>query len=359
MVPVAAGVTPIRARPTRSRRSHKDQLNILFTCVGRRIELVDAFRQAAEGLGVDLTTHGADLNWLAPAMYVVDRPHIVPRIRTPEHIPALVDLVKKAGINVIIPLIDSDLLALAEARGQFEQLGARVVLSSLAIVRTCRDKLLTHRALKDAGIDAPETWTWEEALARTRHRFPYYMKPREGSAGLGNYRIDTLEELKVLGRRVPAPIVQEFVPGVEHTLDVYCGLDGQPRCVVPRRRLEVRTGEVSKGMVVKDPDVIAAGRHVALAFGQFRGVVTIQCMVTPERRVRVIEINPRFGGGVPLAIRAGADFPKWLMADLLGRRLRFDPMGYRDGVTMLRYDQSVFVPDVGTVGGRRRAVRGE
>lgn len=329
-------------------------MRILFTCVGRRIELVDAFRRAADALGVGLTVHGADINWLAPAMYVVDKPHIVPRIRTRRHIPALLKLARDEKIDTIIPLIDSDLLALAQAAGRFEAVGARVLISPEPLIRTCQDKVLTYRALKRAHIDTPATWTWTQALRKKRHRFPYFMKPREGSAGLGNYRIDTPEELTTIGHRVPDPIVQEFVKGTEHTLDIYTGLDGRPTCVVPRRRIEVRTGEVSKGVVVKDPAIIEAGRRVALASGQFRGVITVQCIVTPARAVRFIEINPRFGGGVPLAIHAGADFPKWLMAELLGRKLRYNPMGYRDGVTMLRYDQSVFVPDVDKAPARRR-----
>ena len=321
---------------------------MLFTCVGRRIELVDAFRRAADALRIRLTVHGVDLNRLAPAMHKVDHAHIVPRIKTRGHIPALLKIAEEHKIDVVIPLIDSDLLALAQASKRFEAVGTRVLISPEAVIRTCRDKMLTYRALCDARIDTPATWTWADALKKKRHRFPYYMKPREGSAGLGNYRIDNLEELRILGDRVPDPIVQEFVEGIEHTMDVYTGLDGRPQCVVPRRRLEVRSGEVSKGVIVKNQDIIETGRHVALYVGQFRGVVTIQCILTPDKRVRVIEINPRFGGGVPLAIHAGADFPKWIMAELLGRRLRHDPMGYRDGVTMLRYDQSVFVENAET-----------
>lgn len=329
----------LKARST----GRRDRLRILFTCVGRRIELVDAFRRAADHLDIGLDVHGADINLLAPAMHVVDHTHIVPRIGARGHLPALLKLVTEASIDVVIPLIDSDLLSLARAASRFEALGTRVLISSEPAVRTCQDKLLTYQALKTAGIDTPATWSWDEALKKKRHRFPYYMKPREGSAGLGNYRINTLDELRVLGRRVPHPIVQEFVEGVEHTLDVYTGLDGRPRCVVPRRRLEVRSGEVSKSLIVKSPALIEVGRQVATAFGQFRGVVTIQCIVTPTRRVRVIEINPRFGGGVPLSIHAGADFPKWLMAELLGRKLRYRPMAYRNGLTMLRYDQSIFL----------------
>ena len=88
---------------------------------------------------------------------------------------------------------------------------------------------------------------------------------------------------------------------------------------------------------------MAVGRKVVEMLGECRGVITIQCIVTPRRRIRVIEINPRFGGGVPLAIHAGADFPRWILSELIGRRPRINPTGFRDDVALLRYDESVFV----------------
>lgn len=320
-------------------------MRVMFTCVGRRVELLRAFREAAARLDIRLQIHGTDIDWLAPAIHLVDRPHIVERISSPDYIPSLVELARTQKIDLLIPLIDSELVPLAAAVDQFAAAGCRVLLSAERVVRTCRDKMASYHALRDAGIDTPQTWLWTDAITRRRHRFPYFLKPRHGSAGKGNYVIRTADELHTLGLRVPDAIVQEFVEGDEHTLDVYTGLDGVPRCAVPRKRIEVRTGEVSKGLIVKDPDVMRTGLRVAEVLGECRGVITVQCMVTARRAIRVIEINPRFGGGVPLSIHAGADFPRWILMELLGRRPRINPTGFRDDIAMLRYDDSVFVPD--------------
>jgi carbamoyl-phosphate synthase large subunit len=328
------------AKPASRRRP---RLAILFTCVGRRIELLKGFQRAARSLKIDLFIHGADINRTAPAMHFVDRAHIVPRIEQPRHIPALIELVKQERIDAIIPLIDSDLEALSRSQARFSRAGARVVISDPDVIRACSDKLLTFKTLARAGVDTPQTWSSAEALRLRRHAFPYFFKPRRGSAGQGLFRIDSLAELRVFAARDPDSVVQEYVEGVEYTLDVYTGLDGEPRCVVPRRRLEVRTGEVSKGLIVKEPRVMAVGRRAVAALGRCRGVITVQCMAAADGRICVIEINPRFGGGAPLAIAAGADFPKWLMAELLDLPLRIDYQAYRDNLAMLRYDESVFV----------------
>ncbi len=320
-------------------------VNLLLTCIGRRVELVRAFRQAAKALKVHLVVHGADASWLSPALHLVDRPHLVPSIESGDYLNALLHLVRREGIDLLIPLIDSELPLIAACIDRFAEIGCRALISSPAVVEICHDKLLTSRALTAAGIDTPRTRTWTEAMKLRRHRFPYYLKPRSGSAAMGNYVIRDRDELAVFGRRVTDAVVQEFVPGDEYTLDVYAGLDGRPRCVVPRKRIEVRSGEVSKGMVVKNRAVMAVGRKVVAALRECRGVITVQCIVTPQGRIRVIEINPRFGGGAPLSIHAGADFPGWILQEHLGRRPRIDPAGFHDAVTMLRYDESVFVHD--------------
>lgn len=330
-------------RKSSSQRATGKQVRVLFSCIGRRVELLEAFRQAGRKLGITLELHGADSSPLAPAMQLVDKKHQVAPISTGRYLDDLLRVVRRFKIDLLIPLIDTELPLLAAGAQRFADVGCRALISSEAVVTVCRDKLLTYQALKCARIDTPATWLWDQAVRKERHRFPLFLKPRTGSAAAGNYVIRDFDELETLGRRVDRPIVQEFVEGCEHTLDVYTGFDGFPKCVVPRRRLEVRTGEVSKGLIVKDPAVMEVGRRVVEALGSCRGVVTVQCMVTPRGRIRVIEINPRFGGGAPLAIYAGADFPKWLLMELLGRRPRIGFDAFRDDIAMLRYDQSVFV----------------
>jgi carbamoyl-phosphate synthase large subunit len=330
-------------KSTRSGKARRKVVRLLLTCIGRRVELLRAFRRAGETLGIRLEVHGADASPLAPAIRLVDRPHIVPTIGSGRYIDALAELVREEKIDLLIPLIDWGLPDVASAAARFAGLGCRALISSPAVVEVCSDKWLTYRKLTEAGIDTPATWPWVAVVEERRHRFPYFLKPRRGSAAMGNYVVRTVDELRAFGARVKDAIVQEFVEGAEHTLDVYTDFEGRCRCVVPRKRLEVRSGEVSKGLIVKDPAIMAVGRRVVELLGECRGVITVQCIVTPQGRIRVIEINPRFGGGAPLSIHAGADFPKWILQELLGQTPRINPTGFRDDVAMLRYDESVFV----------------
>ena len=54
------------------------------------------------------------------------------------------------------------------------------------------------------------------------------------------------------------------------------------------------------------------------------------------------EINPRLGGGLPLSVAAGADWPGWIL-DLCQGREPNTKTAIVDGLVMSRYDQSVFL----------------
>lgn len=324
---------------------NSDAITLLVTCVGRRIELLQAFRAAARRLGVKLRIVASDSSLTAPALACADEPVIAPPIADPQYVPALLDTVRRFGVNALIPTIDTDLLAISESRAALAEVGCAALIAEPSVIRTCRDKIETYRFLREHGIDTPETWSPDELRARRQHRFPYFIKPRHGSASKRVHKIEDQLDLDYYLAKIGDPIVQEFVDGLEHTLDVYVGLTGVPRCVVPRARWQVRTGEVSKGVVIKDREVMDAGKRVVEALGtSMRGLVTLQCIVTADRRIRFIEINPRFGGGVPLAIAAGADFPYWLLQELLGQTPEIRCDGFRHGLLMLRYDWSVFMP---------------
>lgn len=331
---------PIAPPPT-----PENPLTIAFACAGRRVELIQAFRAAARELGLPLRIVGTDGTPTAPTMSVVDLPMIVPPIADQDYIPATLRAVREHDVRMLVPTIDTDLLLLAQHREEFAAAGCQVLVAEPRVITICRDKGETFKFLQQSGFDCPRTWAPAELTERKGLQYPLFIKPRSGSAGIWTHKLDDQIDLDYHLSKIRDPLVQEFVAGTEHTLDVYVGLTGEPRCVVPRVRWAVRGGEVVKGVVVKDHEVMEAGRAVVAALGDSpRGLMTLQCIVTPDRRIRFIEINPRFGGGAPLGIAAGADYPRWLLQELLGQTpdVTFD--GFRHGMCMLRYDWSVFVP---------------
>jgi len=183
-----------------------------------------------------------------------------------------------------------------------------------------------------------------KALKAKRLRYPLFLKPWDGSASKGNRKANNKKELEFYGKRIKNCIVQEFIDGQEYTCDVYVDNDMKVRCVVPRKRIEVRGGEVSKGQVAKDPVIMNAAKQVVEALGAGAGVITIQ-LIKNKRTITVIEFNARIGGGAPLGIKAGADYPKWILQELTSKKTRIKFDDFKDKLIMLRYDSEVFLLD--------------
>ncbi len=316
-----------------------DGLNILFTCVGRRVSLLRQFRRALEDLGVPGRIIGTDWSPLAPAYYVADEAFIVPGVNAPNYVDALVDVVRRRAVSLVIPLIDWELSLLAEARERFREAGARVLVSNTRITDICRDKDTTCTFLAEHGLGTPRILSHKEAA---KGPFPVILKARYGSSAKNVHEVHSARGLQRLGRRGEDIVIQEYVKGPEYTVDVYADFAGRPRVAVPRERLQVRAGEVAKARTVRDANVIRESLRLVEALGECVGVITCQCRVTNGSEVKFFDLNPRFGGGVPLAIEAGADFPRWIIQEALGRTPEIDSDGWRDGLYMLRYDAEVF-----------------
>ena len=335
-----------KAGKGKSDRHAKSDMAVLFTCIGRRVSLLKAFRRAARRLKRRIRFCGTDVTTLSPALRCCDEAFLVEPTTHPRYVGQLLSIVRNNGVRLVVPTTDLDLRTLAVHRSRFERLGCRVLVSEPDVVDICQDKRLTCRFLRRNGFDGPRTLSPRAALEadrKGRWAWPCLLKPWDGSAAKGNTIARSRRELLFFARRVPNAICQELVTGTEYTCDVYVDFAQCVRCVVPRRRLEVRSGEVSKAQVVTNLRIMESAAEVVRRLGAGPGVITVQLFVTERNAVKIIEVNPRFGGGAPLAIRAGADFPRWILQELSGQQPRIAFDGFEDGLVMLRYDSEVWL----------------
>jgi len=309
------------------------------------VSLLNSFRRAASRLRLNVSFLGTDTTQLSPALQLCDKGILVKPTTHAGYIRQLLSIVKAEKVRLLVPTVDLDLRLLAQNKARFEAIGCTVLVSAPNVIDICQDKRKTYRFLTKNGFDTPATMSVRTALANKKLRWPCFIKPWDGYASRGNAVVANRKELLFYSRRVPNAICQECVEGTEYTCDAYVDPALRVRCVVPRRRIEVRAGEVSKGQVVKDEDIMLEVSRLVETLGAGPGVITLQLFLTPDGRRRFIEINPRFGGGVPLSIKAGADFPKWILQELVGGSPRIRSAAFKDGLTMLRYDSEVWLED--------------
>ena len=352
---IAAGLA---ASPNKlPRAAGKNSLNVLFTCIGRRVALLNCFRQAARQLRINASFFGTDTTHLCSALQLCDKAFLVKPITHAGYIEQLLTIVEDNAVRLLVPTVDLDLKLLAQNKPRFAALGCQVLVSDPRVIEVCQDKRKTYRFLVKNGFMTPLTVSVRSAISRQlparRLTWPCFLKPWDGYASRGNAVVNSRRELLLFARRIPNVICQEFVRGTEYTCDVYVDFGMKVRCVVPRKRIEARAGEVSKGQVVKHARLMNEAARLVEVLGAGPGVITLQLFLTRRDKVKFIEINPRFGGGVPLSIKAGANFPKWILQELLGRKTNIRFGGFKDSLVMLRYDSEVWLVNPGTERGSK------
>jgi carbamoyl-phosphate synthase large subunit len=317
-------------------------LTLLVTSAGRRVELLACFREDAARLGLALRIVAADARPdLSPACHIADKSVAVPRCSEASYTQALLETCARERVSLVVPTIDPELQVLSRDQDRFKALGARVVISSLQVVQLAGDKLATANRLAAVSVPAPRAMDLTEYQRNpSALHWPVIAKPKSGSASQGVLRPSTPDEL--MGLRLNDYVVQELLPGREYTVNVFFDRDGRLRCAIPHHRIEVRGGEVSKGRTERIAGLEEAARRIATALPGACGPLCFQAVVAPDGSYGVFEINARFGGGYPLAHRAGARFSQLLLEEASGATQSANDQ-WHAGVTMLRYDQSVFL----------------
>ena len=317
--------------------------NVLISSAGRRVALLESFRESLSELGLKGRVIAVDATEYSAAGEVADEFYVVPRCSDPMFIPHILEICSIEKIDLLVPTIDTELGYYAASREVFKEAGTIVGVSDPTTIALCEDKVFTHEWLVANGFPAPRQSTPLEVLKHPAPwDFPVVVKPRNGSASCGVRIVESLEDLHAAASN-PAMILQEFIQGQEFTVNVF--MDRRRRCIdaVPHRRMEIRGGEVAKGITVRHEAMIHLIRNLIEALPGAYGAMNVQCFLRPDGEIRIIEINARFGGGYPLAHRAGATITRWLLEDSLEMELTGPFDSWQEGLVMLRYDQAIFI----------------
>lgn len=316
--------------------------NVLVLSAGRRVELIQAFQKARDRLKIESEIVAADCSGLAPALYFADSSCKLPRIEDPNYVTSIIDICNAKNISVIVPTIDTDLLLLAENKEYIEKkTNAKLLISDLEVVRICRDKINTQKFLEENNFGIAKMYT-EKELTSDDIKYPLFIKPVSGSSSINTFKVNNKKELDTYISLIERPIIQDYIEGEEFTVDVFLDFDSNIITIVPRLRIAVRSGEISKGKIIKDREIINDVNRLMNLLKPI-GHITVQLMKTDDG-IKYIEINPRFGGGAPMSIQSGADSCENIFRLLMGERLEYNE-NYKDNITFLRFDRSICIDD--------------
>jgi carbamoyl-phosphate synthase large subunit len=288
-----------------------------------------------KSLSAEHEIHMADMDSCAAGLYLVaeDRRLLVPRGDDPKFVPFLLEVCKARRIELLLPTVDSELVPLALARGDFEALGIALPICPLECLRACRDKHVLLGQMEGIA-PVPDYEPLTQDVADRVTSFPRFVKPRLGAGSRGAAKITRCEDLEALPKD-GSYLVQEYLPGEEYSVDVYVRGDGEVVAAVPRERMKTDSGVAVTARTVDSPEVIDAAVRVARAIG-VRYVANVQVKRAADGVFKLLEVNPRFPGTLPLTIAAGVDMPKLMVDEVAGKKLPDGLMPFKE-IMVVRY----------------------
>ena len=287
--------------------------NILVTGAGGPAAISFMKAVATDGhtfIAADMDPHAAGLYM----EYVAHRA-LIPAGKSPELVPALLELCREYKVDLLVPTVDYELLPIAREAARFDAIGVRIAISPLEALERCLDKYQLYKTCCDALL-CPSTVVLEPRIMASGDLIA---KPRSGSGSRGIRRIRG-EAIPEDLPRDGSYILQSYLPGTEYSVDVYIDRTGEPLAAVPRERMKVDSGVAVTARTVRDAALENAAIAAAKAVG-IRGVANVQLRRDAAGRPRLLEINPRFPGTMPLTVAAGVPMPTMTVDEALGGTL--------------------------------------
>lgn len=296
-----------------------------------------------KSLGAEHELHMADMDPLAAGLYLVPEAQrlIIPRGDDPRLVDVLHDACEARRIEMLLPTVDSELFPVAMARERFEAMGVTLPISPAECLRLCRDKqLLLDRVREQVPVPAYELLT-EEAADRV-DSFPRFVKPRLGAGSRGVAKILDRKDLE----KQPTDgsvILQEYLPGEEYSVDVYVRRDGVVVGAVPRERMKVDSGIAVASRTVNVPEVIRSAIRTVELIG-IRGIANVQFKRAADGVFKLLEVNPRFPGTLPLTTAAGVDMPRLMVDEAMGKPVPDELMPFKELMVVRYWTERYFDP---------------
>jgi carbamoyl-phosphate synthase large subunit len=268
---------------------------------------------------------------------MADSSEVLPEANHHAYIGRLFEIIKNHNVNVLMPTSGFDIYPYSENRQRLAEIGAYAVVSDRNTLEICRDKTLTYQILSSNNkFEVPFTTTNPDKV----RSFPVIAKPQFGKGSRDILKIDDESGLQYISSKFDNMIFQEFLPGTEYTIDVLSNLNKKPLMAVPRIRIQTKAGISTKGKVIRDADMETNCMKIAEHIG-IRGPCCIQMKESSEGIVKLIEINPRLGGGTIFTALAGANFPAMILDMVNGKEISQLPNVSE--ITVIRYFEEIVI----------------
>jgi carbamoyl-phosphate synthase large subunit len=290
---------------------------VLVTAAGTATA-VNVIKRLAQIPGIRLVTTDSNPHHLivAPTRWGTAHYQVPLATNVAAYVARLVEICELEKVDALYPIHDAEILAVVESRDRFPR-HVRLPILTAESVRNSNDKWLNFNICRESGLPVPDTILGSNLRSQdVQVTKPLIRKPRSGVGSVGVRGVTRFDDLQPETDLTDAVVYQALCTGLEYTIDVL----RHDNCLVAvaRERLETKAGVCTKARVFLNPVIDVLARRIASVFGIY-GLFCFQVIGDMERgNLKIIDINPRCGGGTALSAAAGFPLYEWHFSDVLG-----------------------------------------
>ncbi|MDA9550059.1 ATP-grasp domain-containing protein [Oceanospirillaceae bacterium] len=296
-------------------------MNLLFTNIGRRTYMVEYVLQLKEQ-GYPIELFLSDSTEDTAAFFVDDSVEnfILPQLSRGDDvfISALLDECLKRNIDIIIPLSDRELMALANVKNEFLKHGIRVVVSNSDVVEISLNKKHYVEIGDKLKFNTPKIYSNINDIKDLLTDGMFIRKKIIGSGSVDMAIIKNYDDLR--GFSEGTDILQEFISGHEYGVDILNDFDGKFIHCVAKLKIDMRAGETDKSRVIENKRISDLAENISGVLKHV-GNMDIDIIEDAHGKLWVIDLNPRFGGGYPATHMSGGNYLKLILDMHLGKEI--------------------------------------
>lgn len=268
----------------------RNQLRVLLVGAGNRVEFGKLLLTAGAQMGKRVELFSIESSLRQPISSVASVISTELGFNSDGFVSLLREVAGDYGIDFVLPLMDSAIPAVLRSG-----VASPVNQSAIDVL----DKLELKKSAIELGILVPNKVKYGRA----------HLRPRFGNGGRGVRIVEEVSELPKSD--ILTHLVEDVIEGEECSLDVYVFRNGD-FTICARERLRIVGGEVQH--TTTREATLDEKQIVDFLLGKYplRGPINVQLKGSPQR---LLEINPRFGGGSTASIRSGWNALEWVLKE--------------------------------------------
>jgi len=234
------------------------------------------------------------------AEFLYSKYYQIPDIYTEGWVDDLVALVKKLDIDYIFPAYDDVIVALSENR---EKIPATILIPSKEVCLLTRSKSKTYKKLRSV-VKTPKVY---DSVDDVTH-YPIFIKPDRGQGSFGIKLVNSREELLQVMGEILDPIISEYLPGKEYTVDCFSDRDKGLLFSGARQRLRMRNGIAVTTQLIEGELFNSFAQKISNALNM-QGAWFFQVKEDENNELTLLEVGPRIAGSMATNRVQGINFP--------------------------------------------------